>query len=222
MTIYCKIAKWITDLLINIGAFYWHDYCHHCPKLLVFNGVITEEGMAHFGGNVIKEISQQLNCSAQKWWFLTTAGEDIFPLKKMSYYFHKSPLATLVIDLAFWWYPFSRGLGIITAKWCAPYYGLFAYSHDDILKMQKSAWFNQNTCLIKSRRHLAPKSWNFLVNRKREKNGPSFSRVLNSRPGNWVRQDVALGWMSVKNLVHNGEKENIAKGNKAKTLPCLA
>ena len=128
MTIYCKIAKWITDLLINIGAFYWHDYCHHCPKLLVFNGVITEEGMAHFGGNVIKEISQQLNCSAQKWWFLTTAGEDIFPLKKMSYYFHKSPLATLVIDLAFWWYPFSRGLGIITAKWCAANYGLFGHS----------------------------------------------------------------------------------------------
>ena len=183
MTIYCKIAKWITDLLINIGAFYWHDYCHHCPKLLVFNGVITEEGMAHFGGNVIKEISQQLNCSAQKWWFLTTAGEDIFPLKKMSYYFHKSPLATLVIDLAFWWYPFSRGLGIITAKWCAPYYGLFAYSHDDILKMQKSAWFNQKICLIKNRRHLAPKSWNFIVNRKKEKDGPSFSRVLNSRPG---------------------------------------
>ena len=94
MTIYCKIAKWITDLLINIGAFYWHDYCHHCPKLLVFNGVITEEGMAHFGGNVIKEISQQLNCSAQRWWFLTTAGQDNFPLKKIICYFHKSPLAT--------------------------------------------------------------------------------------------------------------------------------
>ena len=32
--------------------------------MLVYNGVITQVEMAQFGGNVIKEISQQLNCCA--------------------------------------------------------------------------------------------------------------------------------------------------------------
>ena len=34
--------------------------------MLVYNGVITQVEMAQFGGNVIKEISQQLNCCASQ------------------------------------------------------------------------------------------------------------------------------------------------------------
>ena len=38
---------------------------YHCPIMMACNGAITQMEMAPFGGNLIKEILQHLNCRAR-------------------------------------------------------------------------------------------------------------------------------------------------------------
>lgn len=59
---------WLPKMISRWGvekAFSFQKQYYHCPIMMACNGAITQMEMAPFGGNLIKEISQHLNCRAR-------------------------------------------------------------------------------------------------------------------------------------------------------------